>query len=131
MMISRALVAGALVVAGAVTAIAAPFPRPMGMTPGFAPWHGGDHYGFHGGWDHHHGGLAIGAFGPLYDASGGYAEAPAPSIWIAPITPITLTVTNNVAPSPSWSEGPRLIVLGRRVPPRQPLPLVIYGDPGA
>jgi hypothetical protein len=130
MMISRALVALTLFAGCAASAVAAPIPRPMGMAPGFAPWHGGDH-GFHGGWDHRHGGfpgLAIGAFGPVYDTSGGYTEAPPTSIWIAPIA---LTITTNAAASPSSSEGPRLIVIGRRVPPRHPLPLVIYGDPGA
>ena len=90
MMISRALVAAAFVAAGAATAVAGPFPRPMGMAmgPGFAPWHGGDHRGFPGGWQHRHGGfpggLAVGAIGPVYDNSGGYPEAPAPSIWFAP-----------------------------------------------
>ena len=102
------------------------------MGPGFAPWHGGDHRGFPGGWQHRHGGfpggLAVGAIGPVYDNSGGYPEAPAPSIWFAPVT---LTIATNAAASPSWSEGPRLIEIGRRVPPRHPLPLVIYGDPGA
>jgi hypothetical protein len=33
-----------------------------------------------------------------------------------------------VGPQRDWSDGPKLIEIGRRAPPRGRLPLVAYGD---
>jgi hypothetical protein len=75
-------------------------------------------------------GLAIGAIAPDTAASAVETEAAGPSVLVAPFS-VTVSFAPAADPRSYAADGPRLIEIARPTQPRAPLPLVIYGDPGA
>ncbi|MGA2491797.1 MAG: hypothetical protein ABSF67_02470 [Roseiarcus sp.] len=90
-------------------------------------WRRGD--GDHDFWRHHHRQEFVGAVG------GGVGEAvepgpePAPSPFVvsAPVF-VNVTFAPAAGAPPAWTDGPKLIEIGRRAPQHGQLPLVVYGD---
>jgi hypothetical protein len=133
MIVSRAVVVLSAVAASAVSALAAPAPHPFFFPHAGPPRHDGEFHMF----QHEAGrrgdrftGFAIGAVAPDTAPTAAATEAAGPSIFVAPVS-----VTVSLAPATDahayWADGPRLIEIARPAGPRPPLPLVIYGDPGA
>jgi hypothetical protein len=118
------VVAAALAAAPLASAAAAPVVRPLAPPPVFQPWHGGDRD-----FGRRHRPDFIGAVGPLVGeaAEPGPEAAPSPFVVFAPVT-VNVTLAPGAGPPPGWSDGPKIIEIGRSVPPRRPLPLVVYGD---
>ncbi len=118
------VLAAAFAAAPLASAAAAPVVRLFSPPPVFQPWHGGDR---DFGRRHRHD--FIGPVGPII----GEASEPGPEAALSPFVvsaPVTVNVT--IAPSTDpprgWTDGPKLIEIGRTSPPRRPLPLVVYGD---
>ena len=138
MIVSRAVIALTALAAASVSALAAPAPHPFFFPHAAGPRHGGEFHLFgheisrHEAWRHgdHFRGFAFGVIAPDYSASAAEPEAVGSSIFVAPVS-----VNISFAPAgdarPFWADGPRLIEITRPAGPRPPLPLVIYGDPGA
>lgn len=133
MIVSRAVVVLTGLAASAVSALAAPAPHPFFIAHAAAPWHRGEFHLFqHDAWRRgdRFPGFAFGALAPDYPAGAAEPEAVGSSIFVAPVS-----VTVSFAPAADtrsyWADGPRLIEIVRPAGPRPPLPLVIYGDPGA
>jgi hypothetical protein len=54
-------------------------------------------------------------------------QSPSPFGVSAPVF-VNVSFAPAVGPQRDWSDGPKLIEIGRRAPPRGRLPLVAYGD---
>jgi hypothetical protein len=74
--------------------------------------------------------FAVGAIAPVDAPTAIETEAAGPSILVAPFS-LTVSFAPAADARPYWADGPRLIEIARPAGPRPPLPLVIYGDPGA
>ena len=57
----------------------------------------------------------------------GLKSAPSPFVVSAPVF-VNVTFAPAAGPQRGWTDGPKIIEIGRSAPPRGRLPLVIYGD---
>jgi hypothetical protein len=71
----------------------------------------------------------IGAVGPVVGEAiePGPEAAPSPFVVSAPIT-VNVTLAPTAGPPLEWTDGPKLIEIGRSAPQHRHLPLVVYGD---
>jgi hypothetical protein len=132
MRIAQAALIAALVAATVASAAAGPairpgpivFPHGLGERPAF--WRGGE--GDHDLWRHRQRDF-IGPVGPIVGeaAEPGPGAAPSPFFVSTPVT-VNVTLAPAGGPPPGWSDGPKLIEIGRSAPPPRRLPLVVYGD---
>ena len=90
-------------------------------------WRGGE--GDHDFWRHRHRQEFVGLVGPVVGeaAEPGPEAAPSPLVVSAPLT-VNVTVAPAGGPPPDWSDGPKLVEIGRSAPPHRHFPLVVYGD---
>jgi hypothetical protein len=125
--------AAALAALPLAAATAAPAVRPLSAAPVLQPWRGGERHAF---WrnDQRDGDFRrhpdfLGSFCPVVDEAGepGPEAAPAPWFVSAPVA-VNVTFAPAAGPTPGWSDGPKLIVIGRPSANRRRLPLVVYGD---
>ena len=105
----------------------APIVWPHGHGERHVVWRGGE--GDHDFWRHRHRQEFVGPVGPVV----GEAVEPEPEAALSPFVvaaPVTVNVTLVPAAGPpsGWTDGPKLIEIGRSAPPRGRLPLVVYGD---
>jgi hypothetical protein len=105
----------------------APIVWPHGLGARHVVWRGGE--GDHDFWRHRHRQEFVGPIGPVV----GEAVEPEPETALSPFViaaPVTVNVTLAPAggPPPDWSDGPKLIEIGRSAPPHGRLPLIVYGD---
>jgi hypothetical protein len=116
--------AAALAAASLTAAAAAPAVRSFSSAPVFQPWRGGDRDV----WRHRQHNF-IGPVGLIVGeaAEPGPEAAPSPFVVAAPVT-VNVTLVPAAGPPSGWTDGPKLIEIGRSAPPRGRLPLVVYGD---
>lgn len=127
--------AAALAALSPAAAAAAPVARALSAAPVLQPWHGGERPAFwrKDGGDGDFGRRRrpdfIGSVGPIDSEAAGPEPAPAPAPWFvsAPVA-VNVTFAPTAGPTPGWSDGPKLIVIGRASATRRRLPLVVYGD---
>ena len=135
MSVWQAALIAALVAAPVASAAAGPAVRlgpapiviPHGIGERHAFWRGGD--GDHDFWRHHHRQVFVGPIGGVVSeaVAPGPEPTPSPFVGAAPIF-VNVTFTPAVGPRRDWTDGPKLIEIGRRAAPQGHLPLLIYGD---
>ena len=128
--------ATALAAAPFASAAAAPVVRACSPPLVGQPWRGGERHAFwrggegdHDFWRHRHRDEFLGPIGPIVgDASEPGTEAtPSPFVVSAPVF-VNVTLAPAAEPPRGWTDGPKLIVIGRGAPQHGHLPLIIYGD---
>jgi len=105
----------------------APIVLPHGPGERHAFWRGGE--GDHDFWRHRRYDRFNGLVGTVVGeaAEPGPEPAPSPFVVAAPVT-VNVTFAPAGGSPPDWSDGPKLIEIGRSAPPRRHFPLVVYGD---
>jgi hypothetical protein len=105
----------------------APIVFPHGQGEHHAFWRDGD--GDHDFWRHRHRQEFFGPGGAVVGQAveSGPEPTPSPFVVSAPVF-VNVTFTPAVGPQREWTDGPKLIEIGRDAPPRGRLPLVVYGD---
>jgi len=137
MRVSQAALIAALVAAPVASAAAGPVVRlgpapivfPHGPGERHAFWRGGE--GDHDFWRHHHRQAFVGPIGggvgEAVEPSQEPAPSPSPFVVSAPVY-VNVTFAPAIGPQREWTDGPKIIEIGRSAPPRGRLPLVVYGD---
>ena len=116
-----AAVTAATLAPGAAAPVVRTFSPPV-----FQTWHGGGDHDF---WGHRHRRDFIGPVAPVFGEAPqpGPATAPSPFVVSAPVF-VNVTLGPAAEPPRGWTDGPKLIVIGRGAPQHGHLPLIIYGD---
>ena len=116
------------------SAAAGPGLRMVSRPPVLLPWHGGERHAL---WRNHEGDRdawrrdrsdrsdLLGSVGDATEP--GPKAPPSPFVVAAPVT-VNVTFAPAGGSPPDWSDGPKLIEIGRSAPPRRHFPLVVYGD---
>jgi hypothetical protein len=135
MRVSQAALIAALVVAPVASAAAGPVVR-LGPAPVVFAHGPGERHAFWRGeaGDHDFGRRRqrqafFGPVGPIVGetVAPGPESTPSPFVVSAPVF-VNVTFAPAVGPQGEWTDGPKLIEIGRSAPPHGHLPLVVYGE---